>query len=338
MRNNHREIRLSEVRNETLSTLKSCLGQATKVILVGFPSYTNPGDSMIWLGTIEYLRMLKIEIVYQCDIGRFEQFFIDEEFPKIPILIQGGGNFGDLWPDFQEFREKILLNNEDRLILQLPQSIYFVHQERSIESNKIISKHQNFILLVRDKESHRRAKELFPSVISKFCPDMAFGLNVKPIEKSIQNQSVAILRQDREKLISIESKLSEIKITDWHLNFVHRLQWIFLRAILISYKRLKFTRIFIKKKHLEMVYHAMAKINFESALDILEQAKIMITDRLHAHVLAVLFNIPHVVCDNSYGKISSIYNDYSGKIANSTLCLDVDNLKMYLEKLKAENL
>ncbi|MFT4085249.1 MAG: polysaccharide pyruvyl transferase family protein, partial [Nocardioides sp.] len=36
-------------------------------------------------------------------------------------------------------------------------------------------------------------------------------------------------------------------------------------------------------------------------------ARLVVTDRLHAHVLAGLMGIPHVVLDNSYGKIGAVY-------------------------------
>ena len=41
------------------------------------------------------------------------------------IFIHGGGNFGDLWPEHQQFREMILQRYPDRPVIQLPQSIHF---------------------------------------------------------------------------------------------------------------------------------------------------------------------------------------------------------------------
>jgi exopolysaccharide biosynthesis predicted pyruvyltransferase EpsI len=324
---------VTEIKNESLLTLKSVLGQTSHVILVGFPSYTNPGDTMIWLGTLEYLRVLNVEILHQCDIGRFDQELIDNEFPGTPILMQGGGNFGDLWPHFQDFREKILSQNPDRLIIQLPQSVYFESQKRSAKSNDILSKHKNFIFLVRDSKSLHRAKELFPEVLCQFCPDMAFGLNLFEFKKTNKRKQVAILRQDRERLNSIEGRLSEFVITDWHLSYAHKFHWSCLRIILMLHKRLSITRIIIKRDTLEKVYHQMALINLKSALKIVKPASIVVTDRLHAHVLAILCGVPNVVCDNSYGKISSIYNDYSGGVANSRLCLDINNLNQNIDEL-----
>ena len=42
----------------------------------------------------------------------------------------------------------------------------------------------------------------------------------------------------------------------------------------------------------------------------------MVTDRLHAHILSLLLDIPHVVLDNSYGKVGGFVDawtaDYRG--------------------------
>jgi pyruvyl transferase EpsO len=38
---------------------------------------------------------------------------------------------------------------------------------------------------------------------------------------------------------------------------------------------------------------------------------VVITDRLHGHVLSMILGIPHVVIDNSYGKVLSFVNTWS---------------------------
>ena len=35
----------------------------------------------------------------------------------------------------------------------------------------------------------------------------------------------------------------------------------------------------------------------------LSQGNVVITDRLHAHILSVLLGIPNIVLDNNYGKV-----------------------------------
>ena len=37
----------------------------------------------------------------------------------------------------------------------------------------------------------------------------------------------------------------------------------------------------------------------------------VITDRLHGHILSLLLGIPHVVLDNSYGKVRAFYETWT---------------------------
>jgi pyruvyl transferase EpsO len=39
--------------------------------------------------------------------------------------------------------------------------------------------------------------------------------------------------------------------------------------------------------------------------EILSRGSVVVTNRLHAHILCRLLGIPHVVMDNNYGKLSS---------------------------------
>ncbi|MDI5788788.1 hypothetical protein PO124_11350 [Bacillus licheniformis] len=43
--------------------------------------------------------------------------------------LSGGGNFGDLYPHFQQFRERVVEHYPDNRIVILPQSIYYEHEE-----------------------------------------------------------------------------------------------------------------------------------------------------------------------------------------------------------------
>jgi pyruvyl transferase EpsO len=332
MRKSNQEL-LSKIRIKTREVLISQLNPNGQILLIGFPSYTNPGDSMIWLGTLEYLQELNIEVLYRCDIGRFDQKYIDHKFPNVPILIQGGGNFGDLWPDFQDFRDSLVNQNKHRRIIQLPQSVHFVNGERAIQTNEALKKHPNFTLLVRDSNSLLRAKELFPDVETRFCPDLAFGLEVPSKKVPKGRTRVAILRKDREQLDDLRRKLNNYEITDWHLNFFEKLNWAKLRLILILFKRMPIMRVFIHQSTLERVYSKMSALNLKSALRIILSAQIVVTDRLHAHVLSLLCGIDNVVFDNSYRKISSIYQDYSGDFENTELCLNVEGLDKSIEVL-----
>ena len=91
--------------------------------LVDFPDHANVGDSAIWLGTTAFFRRQHaVEPRYVASIAAFSPAALRRAHPEGPILIHGGGNFGDLWPRHQAFRERLLETFPDRLIVQLPQS------------------------------------------------------------------------------------------------------------------------------------------------------------------------------------------------------------------------
>jgi pyruvyl transferase EpsO len=52
-------------------------------------------------------------------------------------------------------------------------------------------------------------------------------------------------------------------------------------------------------------YYQLAKERLLRGETLLSSGKVVVTDRLHAHILCTLLDIPHVVLDNSYRKIGN---------------------------------
>jgi pyruvyl transferase EpsO len=70
-------------------------------------------------------------------------------------------------------------------------------------------------------------------------------------------------------------------------------------------------------------YETYAWNRFRRGVGILSQGKVVITDRLHGHIISTLLDIPHVVLDNSYGKLSGFISawtsDYAGLRCAATM-------------------
>ena len=49
----------------------------------------------------------------------------------------------------------------------------------------------------------------------------------------------------------------------------------------------------------------LARARVARGLALLSRGRRIVTDRLHAHILATLLDIPHVALDNDYGKLSA---------------------------------
>jgi pyruvyl transferase EpsO len=55
----------------------------------------------------------------------------------------------------------------------------------------------------------------------------------------------------------------------------------------------------------------VATEHLRRGVELLGSASVVVTDRLHAHVLSLLLGIPHVVTDNVSGKIRSFYETWT---------------------------
>ncbi|MEO1621817.1 MAG: polysaccharide pyruvyl transferase family protein [Cyanobacteria bacterium J06632_3] len=110
--------------------------------LLNYPDYPNIGDHLIWAGTVMLLKeVMNVDICYASSIHEFSDQQLHQKADKLPILLQGGGNFGDLWPHHQKFREQIIQNYRDRPIVVLPQSIFFHSSENLQQSALIFNAH-----------------------------------------------------------------------------------------------------------------------------------------------------------------------------------------------------
>jgi pyruvyl transferase EpsO len=68
----------------------------------------------------------------------------------------------------------------------------------------------------------------------------------------------------------------------------------------------------------------------------LSRGRVVITDRLHGHILCLLLGIPHVVLDNSYGKISAFIETWTRDSALVRLAADPHDAEEQARRLVRE--
>ena len=125
---------ITELQNEIDRVIGPHLEGVEDFALVDFPNHSNVGDSAIWLGEETYLqKKLGRAPSYVCTYDTWSKEEFERAVPAGPILIHGGGNFGDLWPSHQEFRLRLLSEFPDRQIIQLPQTLNFSSAARHID-------------------------------------------------------------------------------------------------------------------------------------------------------------------------------------------------------------
>lgn len=294
------------------NAIATLLNPNDEYALLDFPDQPNVGDSAIWVGECAlFNEFFGKKPRYVCTIYDFDPEQFLKEHPQGPILLHGGGNFGDVWPAFQEFRERVMLLVPGRQIIQLPQTIHFHNQSSIDRCAQQIKQHGNFHLMVRDQKSYTLAKENFGCPVS-FLPDMAFGMGALQRPTKGIKKPFILLRTDSERAsYTTDSlrKLPDSVVEDWldEPKFFRKL--IKLKIMLYFLGRGGFN----KTPGRYMLYESLANGRLNRGTGMLSSGVVVLTDRLHAHILCTLMDIPHVALDNNYGKVFSYMDAWTGR-------------------------
>lgn len=298
---------LSRRIDETLAPL---VERGAEVALLEYPDYSNVGDSAIWLGETEWLSRHDSRVVYSCDLWTYSPEKLRARLGGGTILLQGGGNLGDFWVEHQRFRERVIEDFPDNRIIQLPQTIYFMDEWGVGEARRIFNAHPDFTLLCRDQSSLDFARREF-SVNSALCPDMAFALGKLKRPSGAVTDIVWLGRSDA------ESPGSELPPLRAGIEFV---DWLDEPPSPVRERNEDLRREIESDPQdwpalldsLMETYDPLARERLERGCRVLSRGKVVITDRLHAHILCLLLGIPHVVLDNNYGKVRGFYDAWTG--------------------------
>jgi exopolysaccharide biosynthesis predicted pyruvyltransferase EpsI len=295
------------ISDAALVTLKACFGGSTRCALLDFPDHGNVGDSAIWAGEIVALQALGIDVVYVGTHRSFDPAILRERMPEGLVLIHGGGNFGTIWPECQGHRERVLAELKDYRVIQLPQSIHYSDAESLERTRRLIAAHPDFTLLVRDEPS-RAVAERQLGAKTLLCSDSAFFLHDRLRRDRPVVDILALARTDKERVsLDLQAMLSRtghsFEIVDW------------LQEPMTTGRRLaaqvwprafgRVTRVPGFFKLLETIWNSVANQRVDRGRRQLSRGRVVLTDRLHAHILSTMLGIPHVVLDNNYGKVQN---------------------------------
>lgn len=303
---------MNEATKGTVATLKAALIQALapildrgrEVALLDFPAYSNVGDSAIWLGELSLLRHYRQTIRYTCDINTYSSKSLSVSVGDGVILLSGGGNFGDLWPRHQQFREHVVGAFPKHKIVQLPQSIHFQDASSLRRASQSFRAHKDITIMVRDEHSMEIAtRYLADNVI--LCPDAAFAIDILPAHGALRNAVLWLGRSDIESAALNDPENLGLSRYDWPAHVSS--PWIRLGDYVRRQRGLRPRLEPISNPILHRLYERMAWARLTAGCRLLGRGRVVITDRLHGHILCLLLGIEHVLLDNSYGKLSRFH-------------------------------
>lgn len=287
-------------------------------VFFDLPYYNNLGDTLIWEGTKCFLKTLPYRCLYSTDI----YYYVKRRLSKDTIiLLQGGGNFGDLYREHSVFRKKIIETYPENRIIVLPQSVYYNNNKLIQEDAFFYALHKNVIICARDNYSYNFLKEHFKNKIL-LVPDMAFFINLKKYKIPRSEYKILFLKRS-DKEFHKESQYNGVppsaEVHDWptiehdmiRYKLIDRVFYpVKFLFMMLGYKYRKLAEDFKRDKFYRESYVQIG-INFIS------RYSVVYTTRLHAMILAVLLNKTVILLDNSTGKLCNFY---------STWLTDLDNL------------
>lgn len=291
--------------------------------LLEVPYYNNIGDTLIWQGERDFLKKLdyKFKGEYSGDTFRF---------PRISnyniLLLQGGGNFGDLYPFNHNFKMEVIKRYPKNRIIIFPQTIWFQKESNLIECANFLSTHKNVIICARDNISYKIFQQYFKNKIL-LLPDMAFCIDIKAWDiHDMGGKHLLLKRDDKElktnkKLIGLETD-PNVDVTDWptmlqeidiqtrYLNHFKSLRYKFPNRLSFALCDIYAQQIY--RKHL-----------IRSGIKTIRSHDHIFTTRLHTAILSVLLKKDYIgFFDNSYGKNKNFYETWLADCDNITL---IDN-------------
>lgn len=282
---------------------------------VDYPVHGNIGDLLIMHGTLEFFRKNNIWPTLSAPFSSYSPDWVN---PNDVVVFHGGGNLGDLYHYPQQLRENVVRSCPNNRIIIMPQTIHFGSVHAWSQCKEIFNSHNDLHIFVRDTKSLELAKELTKYIY--LVPDMAHHLY--PITpKAIPSKGIlGIQRMDGE---STGINFSADTLTDWP-KLVGRLRSTAIRHI--TYASFLSHKIGVGRIMLPL----WAKLWFAYSSDLISEAvhlfsdhNTVVSDRLHAHILASLLNMPNTISDNAYGKNSNYILAWTKESPLVTLSYDI---------------
>ena len=281
-----------------IKMLTTLIGKYKYAMLFNFAAFENKGDPAITVGELEIIGKLGLELIFQCvtscglgEIGFAKRLSMKYSAEELVILMQGGGNI--LAYTFEDYNRKIVLESfPDFKVVMFPQSVWPNATEGETKVyQSAYSKHKHLTFLYRDRNPYDTGKNIFPNVTCYLMPDMAFQIGKIQRFMTPTHDIVWLRRTDKESIKYELPPISEkydIIVDDW---------WFWKTP----------------KGSSRLEDSVLMATN---GMLLLQRGRVVITDRLHGHILCVLLGMPHVIIDTLNRKVTSYMKSWTGRIEN----------------------
>ncbi len=300
------EARMDELKAAFRDAL-TCIPSDRPVLYLDYPVHLNVGDLLILKGVEAAFADAGFRLCGRYGWMNFRQSIGDAIEPNTTIVFHGGGNFGDLYPVHQRFRERILGRFPHNPMVVLPQTIHFDSQANLDASARVFRRHPNVTIMVRDRSSFQIARQHFSDQVL-LVPDAAHylwrTLSSPAVEEEDRQIELRLVRKDKE---AAENRLASRfgKPTDDWPDLIPR--WTQHLFGLVCRMHM-FEGLLDCDLNAQSIWYRQSDFIVSHMIKIFSRSDSVRSDRLHACLLGMLLGKRITPLDNTYGKLRHYFD------------------------------
>ncbi|MFN4281346.1 MAG: polysaccharide pyruvyl transferase family protein [Alphaproteobacteria bacterium] len=275
-------------------------------VYLDYPVHLNVGDLLIEAGTEHFFRRFALDVIERRSAYDFGAAARRRVTPDSVILLHGGGNFGDLYPLHQKFREDVVARFPKNRIVMLPQTLHFDSPAALDACAAAFARHPDLHICLRDVPSFETVKRRFANA-AYLAPDMAHLLWEPLAGARAKTQGQATLlfaRIDKEgRPLPLPPGTGRRALLDWK-NIIRMEEKALYQALLKLHRHRgggggAFS--------LHPLWRIFRNRLVASTVRFLGDYDTVVTNRLHMALLSLLLGRQVTMADNSYGKLSQYH-------------------------------
>ena len=287
------------------------LGSRKKIFLIGTPNHENIGDAAIAYGTDCFIRRFFPQVVLieipTYKLTQYLPFICSVIDRQDMIFLQGGGNFGNRYMLEEQLRRCVVSLFPDNRIVILPQTIWYSEDEKGFEELKqtqhCFETAQDLRIFTRGEQSLEFARKHFGSAARFACPDMALCLSYAP--RKPRNGIMVCLRD-----LNDESGIDQ-EIYERIIGTVEKIDPEF------EITKNLYERCIAQSEREQVIYEHLSRF---------ASHKVVVTDRLHGLIFAVITKTPCIVFKSLDHKIEEYVRFFDNSNAVKYLGTDPTEL------------
>ena len=291
------------------AALARWIPRGAEVAIIDVPVHRNIGDLFILAAARWLLAEMQCRLVYSAGVRDYRRSAARRAItPGTVIVGLGGGNFGDRYPKYQRLREQVIDDFAGHPIVVLPQTLHFRAPAALGRGVERLGRHGNLRIAARDVASLAIARQITrhvtlmadivdvvgPAVAASRCVPRALTAH----RLLTQDGTLVLRRRDGERGGGRMARRGY----DWPDLFPGYAPRLAVAAAMMSVAPAGLSA------RLHEQWASLATGLLIDTVAVMRQASRVVTDRLHAAILARVAGRPVVLVDNSYGKIAAYYD------------------------------